>query len=103
MKRRTIFALLPILLSLALLGERAPTSAYASAEAAPSLGVTTSRYPASRIAAGFGHSCIVLADGSIQCWGSNVQGELGNPTIFEGSDTPVSVSSGTGLTNVVAG
>ena len=33
---------------------------------------------ATQISAGGSHSCAVLSDGSIQCWGFNVDGEIGN-------------------------
>jgi alpha-tubulin suppressor-like RCC1 family protein len=40
-----------------------------------------------------GHSCALLPDGSTKCWGSNVDGELGNGTSTPlGSAVPVTVS-----------
>jgi alpha-tubulin suppressor-like RCC1 family protein len=33
-----------------------------------------------RVIAGHYHTCAVLADGTIQCWGSHVDGALGDPT-----------------------
>src|SRR5439155_15451428 len=35
---------------------------------------------ATTIAAGGGHTCASLADGTVQCWGWNVSGELGDAT-----------------------
>ncbi len=49
------------------------------------------------IAAGFYHACVVLSDGTIKCWGSNPNGELGNGTTTD-SSMPVSVS---GISNAV--
>src|SRR6478672_10495506 len=50
------------------------------------------------IAAGLGHSCALLANGTAKCWGANVYGQLGNGSTT-GSSRPVAVS---GLTNAVA-
>ncbi|MBI1912314.1 MAG: hypothetical protein HYS21_09965 [Deltaproteobacteria bacterium] len=41
----------------------------------------TSISTASAIAAGFSHSCAILADSSAKCWGENVNGQLGNGTV----------------------
>jgi alpha-tubulin suppressor-like RCC1 family protein len=49
------------------------------------------------VAAGGLHSCAVLVDGTVRCWGFNVSGELGNGSLQQ-SNTPVAVS---GLSNVV--
>jgi alpha-tubulin suppressor-like RCC1 family protein len=42
------------------------------------------------VAAGFGHTCALLEDGSIRCWGSNGAGQLGDSTTVS-SPEPVSV------------
>jgi alpha-tubulin suppressor-like RCC1 family protein len=47
-------------------------------------GITT----AVAVAAGGIHACALLADGEVRCWGSNVHGELGDPTR---ADSPVPV------------
>ena len=47
---------------------------------------------ATGVAAGGGHSCALLSNGSISCWGSNSSGQLGVDTAVMGSATPVSVS-----------
>jgi len=52
---------------------------------------------AERISAGSWHSCAVMADGSVQCWGANNYGQLGDGSTFD-SPVPVSVSGITGLT-----
>jgi alpha-tubulin suppressor-like RCC1 family protein len=51
------------------------------------------------IAAG-GHTCAILDDGSLKCWGSNYVGQLGDGGSNTEQDTPVSVSLGTGRTAV---
>ena len=50
------------------------------------------------IAAGGSHSCAVLDDGTVACWGNNEDGQLGDG-LTEGTTTPVAVS---GLTDVAA-
>ncbi|HEY2887906.1 MAG TPA: hypothetical protein VGJ17_04775 [Candidatus Limnocylindrales bacterium] len=56
--------------------------------------------PAKAIAVntGWSHTCAVLADGTVRCWGRNFEGQLGN-TNSTGSTTPVAVP---GLTLAVA-
>jgi alpha-tubulin suppressor-like RCC1 family protein/pimeloyl-ACP methyl ester carboxylesterase len=45
------------------------------------------------------HSCAVLTDGTVKCWGRNIDGELGNGKTNNYTMTPVSVS---GITNAVS-
>jgi hypothetical protein len=47
---------------------------------------------------GFEHSCALLADGTVKCWGSNLYRQLGNGTTTD-RFTPVSV---TGISNAIA-
>jgi alpha-tubulin suppressor-like RCC1 family protein len=54
------------------------------------------------VTAGYGHTCAVLSDGSVWCWGSNKDGELGNgmsgqfdvPVKVVNISNPISVSAG---------
>ncbi len=47
---------------------------------------------ATHIAAGWAHSCAILADGTVACWGDNREGQLGPERAFEpGVSTPVAV------------
>ena len=43
------------------------------------------------VAADTGHTCAMLADGKVQCWGSNLSGELGDGTTND-SSVPVTVA-----------
>jgi alpha-tubulin suppressor-like RCC1 family protein len=54
------------------------------------------------IAAGWAHSCVIMPDGGVQCWGNNAYGQLGDGT-NNGSTVPVQVVGLTGGTNIVAG
>ena len=54
--------------------------------------------PSARLAVGLAHSCHVLADGSVQCWGDNTYGQLGDGSHTD-SMTPVTVS---GLSKAIA-
>ena len=45
-----------------------------------------------RLVVGDGHTCVILNNGSVRCWGDNTYGQLGVPTITS-SKVPVTVSS----------
>jgi alpha-tubulin suppressor-like RCC1 family protein len=56
------------------------------------------------LAAGYGHTCALLGDGTMRCWGRNVEGELGNGTTANpGTAQPVVVSGITGATAITTG
>jgi alpha-tubulin suppressor-like RCC1 family protein len=57
---------------------------------------------ASQLALGERFSCALLLDGTVQCWGANTLGELGNGS-FTSSLVPVPVQGLTDATEVVAG
>ncbi|PCI23896.1 hypothetical protein COB57_06320, partial [Candidatus Peregrinibacteria bacterium] len=59
------------------------------------IGKVKSKYA---IAMGYAHSCVVLADETVKCWGKNSSGQLGNGSTTN-SNIPVVVSS---LTNVAS-
>ena len=55
-------------------------------------------YSAKAVAVGEDHACALLLDGTIQCWGNNSYGELGNtgtqPVTVSGIHDAVAVSAG---------
>ncbi len=57
---------------------------------------------ATQISAGSRHSCALLADTTVKCWGYNLEGELGFGTNID-SNTPVTVTGITGATQISAG
>ena len=54
------------------------------------------------VVAGGIHTCVRFGDGSIQCWGDNDWGQLGNGTTTS-SATPVAVAGVAGATAITAG
>ncbi len=67
--------------------------------------------PAQELAAGGGHTCATLADGSVMCWGWDEQGQLGdsaqnysrpNPALADGLAGAVAVDAGYQHTCAVA-
>jgi alpha-tubulin suppressor-like RCC1 family protein len=58
---------------------------------------------ATAITAGGDHTCALLANGSIDCWGDNSYGQLGDGTKEYRSPTPVVVSGVTDATAITAG
>jgi hypothetical protein len=58
--------------------------------------------PVTAIATSGAHTCAVLADTTVACWGANNFGQLGNGTT-EDSPTPVAVSGLSGATAIATG
>ena len=56
----------------------------------------------SQASAGYYHTCAVLSDNTVNCWGDGYQGQLGNGSTSD-QTTPVSVSSISTATQVSAG
>jgi alpha-tubulin suppressor-like RCC1 family protein len=63
-----------------------------------SVAETVARRAHVRLAAGNNHTCLVLEDATVRCWGQNGEGQLGDSTTQD-RNSPVAVA---GLTNVVA-
>lgn len=56
---------------------------------------------ATAVAAGYGHTCALISDGSVRCWGDNSEGQLGHFTSISPS-APVAVDSVSSVKQVVA-
>ena len=75
-------------------GNKATGGTTASAGTLSTGGSTNTKLIAKTISSGFNHTC-ALTDNSVQCWGDNSVGELGNGTTTD-SSVPVTVSGVTG-------
>lgn len=68
----------------------------------PEAPVTNVATQPTKLAAGFAHSCAIRSSGSVACWGSNANGQLGTGNKTS-SPTPVAVKGITDAVAVVAG
>ena len=55
-----------------------------------------------QVTTGHAHSCALLGDGTVKCWGSNSDGQLGDGSTTDRT-TPVNVSGLTGVASISAG
>jgi len=74
-------------------------------EPAPLSVTLSSPSPAVAIASGGYHTCALVADGTVECWGSNSKGQLGtsggsrnNPTPVTGVNSAIAISAGDDFT-----
>ena len=74
-----------MIIQLAFLG-CSPSGGRSPADAAPAGDSLAAGAVVHRLSAGAGHTCAIQRDASVACWGSNVDGELGDGT---GVDRPV--------------
>ena len=58
---------------------------------------------ATEIAAGYAHTCALLTDQTVQCWGDNSLDQLGVNGTTSKSNTPVAISGISGATAITAG
>ena len=65
-------------------------------------GIDGTTVQATAIAAGYFHTCALLADATVKCWGHNQYGQLGNGATGQ-SSTPVAVSGISTATKIAAG
>ena len=57
-----------------------------------------------QLASGWSHSCVLLEDGSLRCWGANDHGQLGDgSTSDRGTPVAVQMPTGTRATSVMVG
>ncbi len=89
--RRSVFGLV---LGLLTLGMAAPSAM--AAEVEPEV-IAFSNFDITSVNSGETNTCVVLADGTALCWGSNTDGQLGDGTT-NSSVAPVAVA---GLSNIV--
>ena len=81
-------------------GQTQPFTATGTFSDGATLGLNTA--PVVATAAGVLHTCALLSNGTVQCWGSNGRGQLGDGTTTQ-STTPVTVSGITNATAIAAG
>jgi alpha-tubulin suppressor-like RCC1 family protein len=53
--------------------------------------------------AGKEHTCAVLGTGTVECWGSNTEGQIGNGTTSASETSPQAVSGLSGVTGIAGG
>jgi len=70
--------------------------------AARSSGEEGTRAHRKRLSAGWNHACALLDDGTVQCWGDNIWGQLGDGT-FTTRIAPVAVSNLNSVVSIAVG
>ncbi len=80
-------------------GSVADYQTYAAASYAVQYTATSS---STLLTAGRYHTCLVRADSTVDCWGNNTHGEIGNGTVAD-AWKPVAVTGLSGVTSIAAG
>ncbi|PZQ49098.1 MAG: hypothetical protein DI551_00145 [Micavibrio aeruginosavorus] len=83
-------------------GQLGNNTAISSTQETPSM-VVSDGIPWSKIVAGADHSCGVKANGTLWCWGSEAQGQLGNGSTAATQAAPVQIGTATDWTDITAG
>ena len=65
-------------------------------------GFVTGLSGATSITAGDDYTCVIVANGAVDCWGANFDGRLGHGGPFGPTTTPVAVTGLTGVTSISA-
>jgi alpha-tubulin suppressor-like RCC1 family protein len=88
-------------------GQLGDSGLTASSQATPTSVVGLNGTDTVQISAGSNHTCALKSNGSVLCWGSNLLGQLGNPSVAIGTQTnptPVAVVNlGTDTVQITAG
>src|SRR5688500_6794384 len=101
---RTImgFAAMCIAIAALALGAMAGPATAATGPAQSGLLKAAAAAPTSSVAAGYSHTCTIRTDGSLWCWGSNGNGQVGDGTNTNRT-TPVRIGDATNWANIDAG
>jgi alpha-tubulin suppressor-like RCC1 family protein len=82
----------------------ATTGALPTDETSPVLATQLSGVNVIAVAAGSDYTCVLVAGGTVECWGSDFFGELGNGGISTTSNpNPTAISGLTGVTQLAGG
>ena len=84
------------------LGQGNPSDAFAPVQASD-IGTGETLGPAVQVTCGDAHSCALLADGRIACWGSDSDGQVGDGNPTGGRNSPFLISSSDLFEQVAAG
>jgi len=84
------------------LGDKSSTNRPSPVDVHTSAGDATPLSGVSAVNGGYEHTCALMTNGSIKCWGANSLGQLGDDNAPNNSDTPVDVSGLAGTANTAS-